>query len=168
VSVLSEIRDLALEWAIAEQAKGETESGGQNMGPMPRRYLKSVGLPEGHPWCCAAVVTAYDVACGVHQMQNVLPRTGKVVRMWQECPIGYLRPDPVRGCLVGHASQLDDDDSKGHVGWCVDYRRTAGQLYTLEGNTNAAGSRNGDRWGYHWRPLSYWNLGCIDVGFSIP
>jgi hypothetical protein len=43
---------------------GTRESGGNNRGWRVAQYLKSVGLPEGNPWCAAYVHWALD-KCGV-------------------------------------------------------------------------------------------------------
>lgn len=163
-----EIRDLALELALTELASGVREVGGKNRGPRVEQYLKGVGLGPGNPWCCAAAIHCYDRACAEFERPLILPRTGRVVWLIQAVNQRYIRPDPVRGALCLHAANVEDDNSDGHVGFVLRY--AAGRVESVEANTNADGSREGDRWAVKWRPESYWDLGYIDIaqqGFPL-
>lgn len=47
---------------IARSQVGTMEVGGNNCGPGPKKYLASVGLPEGYPYCAAGLYWCYREA----------------------------------------------------------------------------------------------------------
>jgi hypothetical protein len=47
------------------------------------------------------------------------------------------------------------DDGKGHCGFVIREIPGSGHILTVSGNTNAEGSREGDRVGMHEKPYAY-------------
>lgn len=139
------VRPGATPLEVMMAALGVRETG-PNRGPWIDECLRFVGLdPEAGswPWCAASLVWCADRG-GVE-----LRRTASVARLWQA--VQYRRIDgPEPGCGFVHLKP----DGKGHCGLVV--REVApGIIATVSGNTNAEGSREGDRVGLHDKPRSY-------------
>lgn len=119
-----------------------------NRGPDVEKYLKSVGLNGGYAWCAAFVHWCVGRAAEAEGIANPLPRTGGVLRMWNEAPgkglqrlsAAEARADP---SLVtpGSIFVMDYGKGLGHTGFVE--KVADGRLVTIEGNTNDAGSRTG-------------------------
>lgn len=118
---------------------GVRELTGNNDGKSVEVYLKYVGLPKGNPWCAAFVC----FSLGKNLVKN--PRNGyspalfpvsKVIYTTQKGIIKEPQPGDVFGIWFANKGRI------AHVGfidhWADDW------VTTVEGNTNAAGSREGD------------------------
>lgn len=125
-------RDRLLGVALGEV--GVREATGRNDGPRVEDYLRSVGLGKGEPWCAAFVYWA-------HRAADI-----EAVRS------GYS-PDWFRRNLVEKGRATGGDvfgvwfSSKkriAHVGLIERLERGGKWVITVEGNTNDAGSREGD------------------------
>lgn len=127
--------------ATAESQLHVREATGSNDGKDIKKYLEVTGLGEGYPWCAAFVSWVFEEAGGTG------PRSARVVD-WFKSNIVYksewrqqnITPEP--GMVIGlYYPKLG---RYGHIG-IVD-KVHPGQLHTIitiEGNTNAAGSREG-------------------------
>lgn len=118
---------------------GIRERTGNNDGKEVEQYLASVGLSKGNPWCAAFVYWSFESA-GVTGM----PRSGFSPTWFTKNAI-YSRTlkkaDPLPADVFGIWFQ-----SKGriaHVGF-IDAWNSGSYCITVEGNTNEAGSREGD------------------------
>lgn len=148
-----------IEVARAEDAKRVREVGGMNRGPDVEKYQKAVHLPAGAPWCAAFVSWVYMAS----QELVVAPLwcSGSAVTLWHRgtrkmLPEGYTTPEKadyqskVRpGMIWVRAKDADGAKSarrgtwlQGHTGIVVAV--DADGFHTVEGNTNGAGSREGD------------------------
>ena len=119
---------------------GVKELTGRNDGKEVEAYLKYVGLAKGNPWCASFVCWSL----GKSSVAN--PRAGGCVYLMErgeliyKLPTNYTKRTPIYGDVffiwfaeknrVAHTGFVD---SWGDV-WVV----------TVEGNTNQAGSREGD------------------------
>ena len=135
--------------AIASGEVGTMEKPlGSNDGPEVRAYLKSVGLQGRYAWCAAFVYYCVNEAATLHGAANPLPRTGGVLKMWNDAgkagltrvlaADAYNDPSLVR---PGAVFIMDYGKGMGHTGFVEAV--SAGKLVTIEGNTNEGGSRNG-------------------------
>lgn len=157
---MNRLTQAALE--IARSYVGVTETGGNNRGPEVEAWLRRVGLAPGLPWCMAFAWCCVDDAFKRLALSNPIRPTGSVVRMWLRLPESCKLAEPVPGCWAFH--QDADNQAIGHVGFIDELTRDGGAM-TIEGNTNAEGSRTGGGVWRHTpsrRPLSYWNLGYAD------
>ncbi len=126
-------------------AIGVHEATGHNDGVEVERYLASVGLRKGAPWCAAFVY--YCLSEGGY---TEAPRTG-----WS--PAFFRKKDVL---AIGAKSAVDLSDSSmvaifgiyyprlhriAHTGFIEPVTRTtpSGFVVTVEGNTNDNGSREG-------------------------
>lgn len=129
---------LALHVAATQVGQVET---GWNTGPMVDRFLASTGLKPGYAWCASFVYWSLRRA-GVSAL--VLPERWKApaVRHWYGWAKlnGRLRYTPERGMLGFWL----DKNGQGHIFWVRSYNAKTGEIGTIEGNTNFAGSREGD------------------------
>jgi len=138
--------------AVAAAEIGTTEKTGRNEGEV-EKYLRSVGLKKGDPYCAAFVHWCGQQALG---SRNPFPRSG-----WS--PDMVTRPDYIRG--KGRQPEAGDTfgiyfTSKGrvaHTGFVAG--RKGNSIITIEANTSpqaATGEadRNGDGVWRKIRPLS--------------
>ncbi|MBX3095670.1 MAG: CHAP domain-containing protein [Fimbriimonadaceae bacterium] len=115
---------------------------GANRGQEVAQYLKTVGLGPGYPWCAAFVAHHWLAAGGE---KNRLPLRPASVCSWVRSGGFRVTNDP------GEVRRADAfawcrDNGTGHMGFIVQVIRTPVGVWirTIEGNTNAAGSRDGD------------------------
>ena len=157
---------------------------GHNAGYWPTVFLKAVGLPPGHPWCMAFVQYVYwFVSVEVFGSSDLLPHNSagtQSVYAWADkrgCTV--LNPDYVLAgdCVIWR----DGRSGKGHAGIVLGKTVDDGAytFQTVEGNTNEAGSREGDgvyrrswsanRWGRWGVPVDGKRTirGVISVGKLI-
>lgn len=115
---------------IAGAEVGVREKTGNNDGPRVEEYLRRVGLKKGQPWCAAFVSWVYQKA-GLPK-----PRTGWSPDMF---PKYRLARSALPGNLLG--IYFLEHHRIAHVGIIIS--RDGDWLNSVEGNTNLAGSREG-------------------------
>jgi hypothetical protein len=121
---------------------GVREKTGANDGEPVERYLASVGLSKGNPWCAAFVHWVLTEA-GIKD----LPRSGYSPSWFPRARTFYQTGKnnsitPSRADVFGIYFA-----SKGriaHVGFIDSWPPSSTYCLTVEGNTNEAGSREGD------------------------
>lgn len=108
-----------------------------NRSPDIDGYLRRIGLGPGQPWCAAFVAWCLMEA-GV--ARESLPASAGAVRSWVRwAEVGdRLRDKPGRGWLFWWL----DADRRGHMGFVAG--GVPGLIRTIEGNTDEAGTREGD------------------------
>lgn len=127
--------------AIAIKNVGVTEKPkGSNSGPEVDIYLKSIGLGKGYPWCMAFVYWCVNTACKDLNRPNPLVKTGGVLRQWNETTLRKLTVRD-RAIKPGDIFIMEFRKGMGHTGFVE--KVTGGLVYTIEGNTNDDGSREG-------------------------
>lgn len=126
--------------SVAEQYVGLRELTGNNDHPQITKWMKLCGLrgDRGYPWCAAA-------QAGIHNEANVTnPESARVVD-WFNYNITWKRGwidsvAPKKG-MVG-AIYYPTLGRYGHIVLIVGEDKR--NYYTLEGNTNGMGAREGD------------------------
>lgn len=107
-----------------------------NRGPWVDRYLAAAGVEPGNPWCAAFVTFLAGVAG-----YDDLPSHPAAVASWAHWArdTRRRRDVPRRGDLfyILHPS------GTGHMGIVLSPPDGAGQIRTIEGNTNEGGGREG-------------------------
>lgn len=163
MSDLLELRARAL--ALAERYIGVREHGGRNRGPQIERWLDTVNLPPGQPWCAAFVSSILrEAAAGLH-MASPIPLCGSVAKLWKKAPEHMRSGRCTRGSIFIHFTDPDNPHGFGHTGFVTGV--DGDHMMTVEGNTDDAGGRDGDGVWYKRRPISY-AFGFIDVGREGP
>ncbi|HMI03128.1 MAG TPA: CHAP domain-containing protein [Pedobacter sp.] len=125
---------------IARKEIGVREEGGENCGVAVKGYLSYVGIKSPAPWCAAFVSWCFG------QAGFVQPRTAWCPALFPDArsgkaPQGRLRKDPLPGRIMGIYFP-----SKGRIAHCGIVEKVRGDfVYVIEGNTNVAGGRDGDR-----------------------
>lgn len=150
---------------IAREQIGVREVGGPNRGPEVEKYLARVGLVPGFPWCAALVYFCFDEAALRTVVPNPLPKTAGVLDHWNRAADKFKLPpnvpfDDLRNLNPGSIFCIDHGNGHGHTGIVVLADREG--LKTIEGNTNVAGSREGDGVYYRTRRLEEITLGYLD------
>ena len=120
-----------LEIAITQLGIKEQKN---NSGPEVEKYLASVGLGKGFPWCMAFCVWCCEQA-GV----KGLIKTGGVLRQWHEVDQLAKKKTP----KVGDIFIMDFGGGKGHTGFVRTVNEANKVFTTIEGNSDSAGSRTG-------------------------
>lgn len=122
-----------------------------NTGPQVNAYLRRVGLSPGFSWCMAFVYWVVDEAAQELGIINPLIRTGGVLRQYNETT---LRKLPARSTAIkaGDIFIMDFGRGMGHTGFIEKIEN--GIIYTIEGNTNDDGSREGYEVARRKRPIS--------------
>ena len=132
---------------IAKSQIGAKENPlGSNWGVPIKDYLKSVGINFPASWCMAFVYWCFDQVC---EGNNPLIRSGGVLHCWNTAnPSLKFTKDPQEGDIF----IMDFGKGLGHTG--IVYKTDATFIYTIEGNTNDSGSREGIMVCYKQRPKS--------------
>ncbi len=138
----------ALHVARGYQKLGVQEDGGENKGPFIKRFLQRVGIMKPAPWCGAFVYDCLIVAgadpsmlpgkgaaASVCQWRNWAKKTGRLGQVPARYKLGYWL-----------------DGGKGHIFFVAEV--TGSGVRTIEGNTNAKGSREGDAVAEKFRTFS--------------
>lgn len=126
----------------AQGLVGMTEQG-ENDGPTIRAMLAQVGINEPASWCMAAVQFLYRGAAEKHGIEDpVKPDTAHCLTLWQATP--KEKRFPAKDAQPGDIFIMSFGGGRGHTGIVKANDRNRSRLETYEGNTNNAGSREGD------------------------
>ncbi len=128
---------------IARTQIGVTEHPpGSNRGPEVDRYLASVGLDASkgaYAWCAAFVSHCVREAGKALNYTLRFKRSARALGLVQNNP-DLILPAPIPGCI----GVIDHGGGLGHTFFIYALDLTnPGTLFTLEGNSDAAGSRTG-------------------------
>jgi hypothetical protein len=104
-----------------------------NWGEHVQKYLKSVGITFPASWCMAFVYWCVKQNMPV----NPLIKTGGVLRQWNEINPKYKFTLP----LPGDIFIMDFGSGHGHTGFVE--KVEGDRIFTIEGNSNDEGSREG-------------------------
>jgi hypothetical protein len=129
------LAEKTLQIAIAQIGVEEIPTN-SNSGPEVDIYLKSVGLAKGYPWCMAFIYWCTQTACFQMGVNNPLKRTGGVLDQYNSRPLLVKRIPQTGDIFI-----IDQGKGLGHAG--IIEKVTANILYTIEGNTNDHGGREG-------------------------
>jgi hypothetical protein len=153
--------------AVAAEQVG-THEVRHNSGPMVDRFLAAVGLGPGEPWCCAFLAWVFAEAAHRTLDSNPFPRTGSTLALWDRADPLYRDSNP----RVGLVYVLKHSATTGHVGIVESVNVYGAVEAEISGNTNAKGSREGDRVARHsgTPEVSHGGelLGYLDFGRPLP
>jgi peptidoglycan hydrolase-like protein with peptidoglycan-binding domain len=156
----------AVDVALSQEGVRETAP---NRGPEVDAYIERVGLDPTRAlsWCAAFVYWSYDEAAAKLKIADPCFKTGGVLNHWAKCPPAarvYAQDAFDNPALIrpGAIFIVDHGGGKGHTG--IVTRVADGQIGTIEGNTNRAGSREGDGVYQKTRTIGSINVGFIDYG----
>ncbi|MNK46510.1 hypothetical protein D3C87_652950 [compost metagenome] len=107
------------------------EATGKNDGAAVEQYLAYTGNKKGEPWCASFVSWVFGQA-GFKQPKtawspSLFPKSRLLSKAMPASVFGIYFPDKGR---IAHAGLVE--------------RQQGSWIYTIEGNTNMAGSREGD------------------------
>jgi hypothetical protein len=125
----------------ARMSLGTTETT-RNSGPEIDAWLKYAHSEPGKPWCAAWVVFMHRIAAVSCDVVSPCPRTAGSLDLWAKAPDECKTDLPAPGDVF-----ILDTGYPGGAGHCgiVETCSPGGDiLETIEGNTNAAGSREGN------------------------
>lgn len=122
---------------VARTQLNVREKTGNNDGEAVESYLRSVNLGKGYAWCAAFVYWCYKQAAEQLDMENPLAKTAGVMDHWRKAENKRVLI-PQKGDIF----IMDFGGGKGHTGFVLEV--VGNKIFTLEGNTNDGGSREGD------------------------
>lgn len=125
-----------LEIATSQLGKEEMPKG-SNWGETVKQYLDSVGIDFPASWCMAFVYWTVDKKAKEMGVKNPLIKTGGVLRQWNEINPNYKVKIPMPGDIF----IMDFGSGHGHTGFVKEVK--GNRIETIEGNSNADGSREG-------------------------
>ena len=159
-----------LEVAAAEDGVKEDPAVGQNRGARVDEYIRSTHLdpaanpPHGYPWCACFVYWCFEKAAEALGQTNPCWRTASVVTHWDKTTGKKVSAEDVakdRSLVKPGMVFCKTHDMHSHTG--IVCQVTDDGIVTVEGNTNAEGSREGDSVvAGKLRPWGYVQLGFID------
>lgn len=169
--------------ALRELSLHVVEEGGPNRGAKVESYQRAAGLHPGDPWCAAFVAWNVATAKGVAKPPSWT--SGSAITTWHRGSRGLAAGDKATplegearlkvepGWVWVRATTAKDADAarkggwvKGHCGIVVAVDEVG--FHTVEGNTNKAGSREGDG---VWGKLHKWEDAALmgrTVGWFDP
>lgn len=117
---------------------GIEEYGSANAGSSVEKYLKSTNLTKGYAWCAAFVNWTLE-HCGIKTHKSAWsPSWFDSMHVVYQNGIGNPRPGDVFGIYFSSKNRI------AHVGFIYEWKEGSKYCITVEGNTNEAGSREGD------------------------
>ena len=176
---MSDLKEKLVASALKELSLHVVEEGGANRGVKVEAYQRAAGLKPGDPWCAAFVAWNVATAKGVAKAPSWT--SGSAITTWQRGSRGLAAGDkaiPSEGAALPtkvapgwvwvRASNAADAGAarkggwtKGHCGIVVAVDAVG--FHTVEGNTNAAGSREGDG---VWRKTHKWS-DAVQIGRTV-
>jgi hypothetical protein len=141
--------ELVLAVAAGEESKKVREvPRNSNRGPQVEAYLARTGLGGGFAWCCAFVYWCFDEAARNAGRPNPMVKTALCMDHWGRAASRgarrISRSDAVNDPAVvqpGMVFIMDYGGGAGHTGFVETV--TGGLVTTVEGNTDASGTREG-------------------------
>lgn len=126
----------ALMLAAARVGERETK---RNSSTWVDLFLRAVGLAPGYAWCASFVYWCLTESGWPAESLPEKRRAAGVITWsrWAE-ERGLIVSEPRRGDLMFWVNP----DGTGHIGFVTKATKT--EVFTIEGNTNDAGSREGD------------------------
>lgn len=135
---------------------GHTETA-PNYSPQIAVWLRNVKVLQPAPWCAAFAWSMLSESCRELGLVNPVRPTASAHRLLAEGDRLRARSsEPGPGFLFG----IDHGAGKGHCGIVVEV--DGDSVHTIEGNTNAAGSREGNCVAAHVRKVADCTLGFLD------
>jgi hypothetical protein len=126
----------ALEIAVSQNGKQENPPG-SNWGEPVKNYLATVGINFPAAWCMAFVYWCFKEASISLKVNNTAIKTGGVLAAWNKADKTIKSSTP----SIGSVFIMDFGKGQGHTGLVENF--DSQYVYTIEGNTNDAGSREG-------------------------
>mgnify|MGYP000327127092 FL=1 len=145
---------------LAANRQVKEQPRGKNQGPEVDKYLKSVDLKSGLPWCAAFVYYIFSELSKRLSQPNPLPKTGGVMLHWETAPadvkikIADARTNP---SLIKPGQifiMTRPGRGAGHTGIVISSDPSKGTFTSIEGNTNDQQSGEGDRVGVNTRKVN--------------
>lgn len=137
------IRDVAVKIALSYEGQKEVPAG-SNAGKFVEDCLRTVGLGKGYSWCCAYTHRVYLEAANQLGIANPHPKTGGVLKCMQMAGASrqIAKKDATdKNILSGYLGIMDFGKGLGHIYIVVSV--DGDKVHTIEGNTDASGSRTG-------------------------
>ena len=139
-----------------------TKETARNSGPSIDEWLRRVGQKPGAPWCAAFAWCMIDDAIKAFGCTNPIPPVASVHKLFGRAhQFRAWMSEPGPGYVFG----IDHGRGRGHCGIVIDVDGV--HLATIEGNSNARGSREGNAVVVRTRNALECTLGYIDPSMLL-
>ena len=140
---------------------------GHNSGPHIDEWLRRVHCAPGAPWCAAFAWSMLEDACEALGLTNpLLPTAGVFTLIARAKAAGAWTTEAGPGYIFGIDHGVGTDGQHlGHCGIVCEVGPL--HLVTIEGNTNEAGSREGNAVVLKTRRIDEPTLGYLDPGLLL-
>lgn len=140
---------------IAEKELGKKETKGRNLGPDVQRYQKATNLDPGRwPWCAAFVCHCLREWLADSDNRAWLGLKKSTPASWRPKTalaygfIQWAKARPATTTILSDSAEPQPGDivcyDFSHIGIVKQYLPVSETFVAVEGNTNSAGSRDGD------------------------
>lgn len=138
------LREVTLGVAIGD-ARGKVREDGTNKGRRITEALKNAGIDVSAAWCVAIVQLWADDAAAILRVPNPLDevKLEALVASYLDWAVANRRVVAPEKALPGDLV-IYKFTTGNHAGLLIDTPAADGTFRAVEGNTNAAGSREGD------------------------
>lgn len=143
---MSILRQVALGVALCDAQRKVREEGAANSGARVAEMLKNAGINVAAPWCAAAVQLWTDTAASGLAVPNPLDAVKleayvQSYHEWAKAEGAIVKPE---AALPGDLVLFNFGGKRwDHIGLLIE-APVGSSFRTVEGNTNDAGSREGD------------------------
>lgn len=155
------IRDVAVKIALSYVGQKEVPAG-SNWGKFVQDCLKTVGITFPAAWCVSFTHRCYLEAANQLKIPNPHPRTAGVLKCMQMAGASrqIAKKDATeQNILSGYLGIMDFGKGLGHIYIVVSVE--GDKVHTIEGNTDASGSRTGGSVCMRTRSLKDAKLRCF-------
>lgn len=159
-----ETKDARLLFGLAAESCVGIKEKGHNKGVIVEAIQRTIGKAEGEPYCLGFVQACLAYAELKTGARSPIAATEHCRTCWAETPKEQrVKISPLKYAIVlwGH-----EGTSSGHAGIVIEVQRNSA-ISTVEANTNASGSREGD--GIFYKKRDWIRNGdLIKLGFLRP
>ncbi|NOS94542.1 MAG: hypothetical protein HOP30_21740 [Cyclobacteriaceae bacterium] len=127
---------------------GVRELTGRNDGARVEEYLAVTGFKKGNAWCAAFIAWSLERTSSDLHVLIKHPKSAWAPSWFPPAKTIYVKADKYRNVKPDRADVFGiyyaKDNRIGHVGFIDQWPPNQDYAITVEGNTNTAGSREGD------------------------
>lgn len=137
----------------------------ENWSPEIARFWSATSIPDGalqkYPWCAAFVCAVLKIAdeeskeIGLSKPAT-MPNVSGFVPWAKGVGAEVITPNDLSGTISPRVGDIVDYlPHLSHIGIVADFDAATNRVITIEGNTNAAGGREGVEVAVKYRPLEF-------------
>ncbi len=138
------LKDLIIEeWIETLISFDGLKESGKNRHKLIDEANKWAGVPMGSPYCLSFILHQLHLTCVRYKAELHVPHRAATQLFWKGLSASVKQQQPIKNGIVIWQSR--SNASRGHAAVSLgNYKAGQTSFQTVEANTNAAGSRDGD------------------------